>query len=118
MRPAAASRDPARRSLADLAWLAYLGAGALLCLLYVAVPPLRGSGPLMNVRGLSPVVAIVAGVRLHRPASPGPWHCFAAGLALFWLGDLYSYSYRLLLQRDVPSRRSGTARTCSCTPCW
>jgi len=79
------------------AWIAYLGVGALCALLYVAVPgPLRGSGPLFNLLGLSPILAIIVGVRLHRPASPAPWWIAAAGLVLFWLGDLYTYSYRVL----------------------
>src|SRR3954464_14909575 len=98
---AAAETRPRGRA-ARLAWAVYLGVGALMCLLYVAVPPFRGSGPLMNVLGLSPVVAILAGIRLHKPASPAPWHWFAIGFALFWAGDLYTYSYPLLLNGDVP----------------
>ena len=43
-------------------WQAYLAAGAFLCLVYAVVPPFAGSGPLMNLLGLSPVVAIVVGV--------------------------------------------------------
>ena len=84
------------------AWLAYLSLGALLTAAYVLLPPFRGSGPVMNILGLSPVLAIVAGVRLHRPRSVVPWALFAAGFMLFWLGDLYTYSYPLLLDRDVP----------------
>jgi diguanylate cyclase (GGDEF)-like protein/PAS domain S-box-containing protein len=94
--------DTPRRGICGTAWLAYLVVGAVLCLLYVAVPPFRGSGPVMNLLGLSPVVAIIVGIHLHRPASPGPWRWFAAGFALFWFGDLYTYSYPLLLNGDVP----------------
>jgi len=83
-------------------WRLYLAAGVLLCALYVWVPPFAGSGPVMNLLGLSPVLAIVAGVRLHKPASPGPWRFFAIGFALFWLGDLYTYSYPRLFGADVP----------------
>ena len=97
-----AARRTSRAGVAGSAWLVYLGVGALLCLLYVTVPPFRGSGPVMNLLGLSPVVAILAGVRMHRPASPGPWRWFAVGFALFWFGDLYTYSYPLLLDGDVP----------------
>jgi len=56
----------------------------------------------MNLLGLSPVVAIVVGLKRYRPASVGPWWCFAIGFALFWLGDLYTYSYPRLLGADVP----------------
>src|SRR4051794_18746426 len=83
-------------------WQSYLLVGALLCALYVWVPPLAGSGPVMNLLGLSPVVAIVVGLKRYRPASVGPWWCFAIGFALFWLGDLYTYSYPRLLGADVP----------------
>lgn len=71
-------------------WQAHLGLGALLCGLYVFVATFAGNPILMNVLGLSPVVAIVVGLRRYRPASPAPWWCFAVGLFLFWLGDVYT----------------------------
>jgi diguanylate cyclase (GGDEF)-like protein/PAS domain S-box-containing protein len=83
-------------------WQLYLAAGALLCALYAWVPPFAGSGPVMNLIGLSPVVAIIIGVRRHRPASPGPWYLFAVGFTLFWFGDLYTYSYPRLFGGEVP----------------
>src|ERR671915_1177883 len=90
-------------------WQAYLLVGTLLCALYVWVPPFAGSGPVMNLIGLSPVVAIVAGVRLYRPASPMPWYLFAVGFLLFWFGDLYTYSYPRLLDKEVPFPSLGDA---------
>ena len=71
------------------------------------MPPFKGSGPVINLLGLSGVVAVVVGVKRNKPASPLPWWLFAAGLALFWLGDLYTYSYPKLLQqgRAVPVDR-------------
>jgi diguanylate cyclase (GGDEF)-like protein/PAS domain S-box-containing protein len=83
-------------------WQLYLGAGALLSALYVWVPPFAASGPVFNVLGLSPVVAIVVGIRRYKPASRGPWMWFAIGMTLFWLGDLYTYSYPRLFGADVP----------------
>jgi diguanylate cyclase (GGDEF)-like protein/PAS domain S-box-containing protein len=83
-------------------WQLYLTAGALLCALYVWVPPFAASGPVFNVLGLSPVVAIVVGIRRYKPASRGPWVWFAVGMTLFWLGDLYTYSYPRLFGADVP----------------
>ena len=56
----------------------------------------------MNLLGLSPVVAILVGIRLYQPASRGPWCLFAVGFVLFWLGDLYTYSYPRLLDEEVP----------------
>jgi diguanylate cyclase (GGDEF)-like protein/PAS domain S-box-containing protein len=99
----------ARRFRLGPAWAVYLALGAVLCGLYLAVPPLKGSGPLMNLIGLSPVVAILVGVRRYRPAAKLAWLLLAAGSALFWLGDLYTYSYPLLLGADVPFPSPGDA---------
>ena len=84
------------------AWVAYLAVGTVLCGLYLGVAPLKGNGPLMNLIGLSPVIAILVGVRRHRPRSALPWQLLALGSALFWLGDLYTYSYPHLLGAEVP----------------
>ena len=98
-----------RALVPDAAWAVYLAAGTVLCGLYLAVPPFKGSGPLMNLIGLSPVLAILAAIRRHRPASRLPWYLLAAGSALFWLGDLYTYSYPHLLGGDVPFPSPGDA---------
>ena len=90
-------------------WQAYLAVGALLCGLYAFVPPFAGSGPVINVLGLSPVIAILVGLRLYRPASPGPWRFFAVGFALFFVGDIYTYTYPHLLGREVPFPSPGDA---------
>ena len=52
-------------------WQVYLAVGALLGALYVWVPPFAGSGPLFNLLGLSPVLAILIGVRRYGAARPG-----------------------------------------------
>jgi diguanylate cyclase (GGDEF)-like protein/PAS domain S-box-containing protein len=91
-----------RSAMARRAWMIFLACGVVLLGLYLFVKPLAGSAPVINVLGLAPVLAIVVGVRMHRPAASAAWICFALGFALFWLGDLYTYSYPLLLGRDVP----------------
>jgi diguanylate cyclase (GGDEF)-like protein/PAS domain S-box-containing protein len=83
-------------------WQSYLLVGALLTALYVWVPPFAASGPVMNVLGLSPVVAILVGLRRHRPANSLPWLFFAVGFALFWAGDLYTYTYPRVFGGEVP----------------
>jgi diguanylate cyclase (GGDEF)-like protein/PAS domain S-box-containing protein len=83
-------------------WQSYLLVGALLTALYVWVPPFAGSGPVMNLLGLSPVVAILVGLRRYRPASPLPWVFFVVGFALFWAGDLYTYTYPRVFGAEVP----------------
>jgi diguanylate cyclase (GGDEF)-like protein len=95
--------------IANRGWIVFLAAGALLTGLYLFVPPFAGSGPVMNLLGLAPVLAIAAGVRLYRPEARLAWSLVALGFLLFWLGDLYTYSYPLLLHRDVPFPSLGDA---------
>src|SRR3954454_15787194 len=83
-------------------WAVFLAAGAVMTGAYLWAPGLKGSAPLFNLLGLAPVPAIVAGVCLYKPASKAPWWWFAGGMALFWLGDLYTYSYPILIGREVP----------------
>jgi diguanylate cyclase (GGDEF)-like protein/PAS domain S-box-containing protein len=90
-------------------WQVYLVVGALICALYVFVPPFAGSGPVFNLLGLSPVIAILVGLRRYRAVSPGPWRWFALGFLLFWAGDLYTYSYPRLFQHEVPFPSIGDA---------
>ncbi len=82
-------------------WQLHLAAGLVASALYALVPPFAGSSLVMNLLGLSPAVAIVAGLRLHRPASARPWAWFAIGFAFFWLGDLYTYGYPQLTGEEV-----------------
>jgi diguanylate cyclase (GGDEF)-like protein/PAS domain S-box-containing protein len=91
------------------AWKLYLAAGALGTVVYLTVPPLAGSAPFLNSLGLSGVLAVVAGIRRHRPISRLPWWCFVVGLGLFWLGDVYTYSYPKLLHHEVPFPSVGDA---------
>ena len=68
------------------AWLGYLGAGLLLTVVYFAMPAFpvqRGSWLLAT---FSSVVAVAAGVRLHRPEAAGPWRLFQVALALVGAG--------------------------------
>jgi diguanylate cyclase (GGDEF)-like protein/PAS domain S-box-containing protein len=90
-------------------WWIFLLVGAVICGLYVFVPPLKGSGPVINGLGLYGVLGIVAGIRIHRPQARLAWWCFALGLCLFWLGDLYTYSYPKLFGADVPFPSLGDA---------
>src|SRR4051812_42960283 len=90
-------------------WQPYLAVGAAVSALYVWVPPFAGSGPVFNLLGLSPVVAIIVGVRRYRPSGAGPWRWFAIGFLLFWLGDLYTYSYPRLTGAEVPFPSLGDA---------
>ncbi|MFE9775743.1 EAL domain-containing protein [Streptomyces sp. NPDC005931] len=72
-------------------WLLATGAGVIAA--YVAV-----NAPLRHL--FSPVlaacatVAIVAGVRWHRPLPGRPWYLFAAGMALFAVADVIFGAYQ------------------------
>jgi len=90
------------RSWLGHVWVVYLVVGATLTVVYVAAPELKGSGPLFNLIGLSPVLAIVAGILMHRPRAWVAWSLLALGQLLFWAGDLYTYSYPKLFDKEVP----------------
>ena len=94
---------------ANQAWIAYLvlaGAGAAV---YLFGPVLQGSGPLFNVLSGSSVIAILVGIRIHRPAASWVWRWFAIAQGLFFLGDVYTYTYPVLIGHDVPFPSPGDA---------
>jgi diguanylate cyclase (GGDEF)-like protein/PAS domain S-box-containing protein len=73
-------------------WAWYLGAAGALMFVYLFAPPLRGAGPLINGLGLSGVVALVVGIRMHKPRARAAWWLFVIGQFLFVSGDVYTYS--------------------------
>src|SRR5690349_2219433 len=74
------------------AWIWFAAVTCTLAGLYMFVPPFKGVGPVMNCVGFSSVVAIVAGIRMHKPRARAAWLLFAAGQFLFFSGDVYTYS--------------------------
>jgi diguanylate cyclase (GGDEF)-like protein len=80
-------------------WLAYLACGLVVTGASLSLPDLANS-VVYDLVGLSAVVAILLGVRLHRPARRAIWYGLAAGLAVFVAGDVvYSvYVYALQLE--------------------
>jgi diguanylate cyclase (GGDEF)-like protein/PAS domain S-box-containing protein len=75
------------------AWYLYLTGGVALGLLYFFGPGWGRIGLVFNIAGVSSVVAVIVGVRLHRPRTPRAWYLFAAGLGLFLSGDVITYNY-------------------------
>ncbi|MEA2145965.1 MAG: hypothetical protein QOG59_1552, partial [Solirubrobacteraceae bacterium] len=104
-----AARDARSIAWRKHVWWAYLIVGAVVCALYLFVSPLKGSGPVINGLGLSGVVAVLAGIQMNRPSARVPWWCFVLGLFLFWLGDMYTYSYPKLFNVAVPFPSVGDA---------
>jgi diguanylate cyclase (GGDEF)-like protein/PAS domain S-box-containing protein len=66
---------------------AHIALAAVATVVYMTVPAART--PLWAVIGLAGAAAMLAGVRLHRPAHPWPWWVLAAGLVAFVAGDTY-----------------------------
>ncbi len=65
---------------------------------------------LLNSLGLSSWVAVIVGIRRNRPTYSLPWLLFALGFFLYWLGDVYTYSYpQLILHHEVPFPSIGDA---------
>jgi diguanylate cyclase (GGDEF)-like protein/PAS domain S-box-containing protein len=73
-------------------WAWYLGVTGALMFVYLFVPPLKGSGPLINAIGFSGAIALVVGIRLHKPKAQAAWWLFVIGQFLFVGGDVYTYS--------------------------
>jgi diguanylate cyclase (GGDEF)-like protein/PAS domain S-box-containing protein len=100
---------PRRVDWRGKAWAGYLAVGSLLTAAYLWVPPLKASGPLINVLGLSSSVAIAVGIYLHQPKARVAWLLFIVGQFLFFAGDLYTYSYPKLIGVEVEFPSVGDA---------
>jgi diguanylate cyclase (GGDEF)-like protein/PAS domain S-box-containing protein len=90
-------------------WILFLAGGGLLTAAYLWLPPLKASGPLINLLGLSSSVAIAVGIYLHRPKARAAWLLFIVGQFLFFAGDLYTYSYPKLFGVEVEFPSLGDA---------
>ncbi len=82
----------------------YLSVGAVVLAAYLAFPVGIPQDAVYTAVGLSSVVAIVAGVRLHRPARPAAWYVMAAGQLSWVVGDaLYAWYNDVLGVSPFPS---------------
>jgi|SRR5215217_1676138 len=105
---AAVSTGPAARAHGrPRAWWAYLAGGAVVALCYYLVPA-TGLVPhwaakigLYNGLGLSAVVAIVVGIRWHRPERPLTWYLFGLGLLSYVTADVIFYTYQDIFHQEV-----------------
>ncbi|MBV9665171.1 MAG: EAL domain-containing protein, partial [Actinobacteria bacterium] len=73
--------------MTDRLWRRYLGLGALAALGYFAFPTLPAKLIFWPLIGWSSAVAIVIGIRRHRPAGAAAWWLLAAGVTTFIVGD-------------------------------
>ncbi|HEY7666501.1 MAG TPA: ATP-binding protein [Actinomycetota bacterium] len=83
------------------AWWLYLLVGGVILTAFVFVHAIR-VGWLYNLIGVSAVVAIWAGVRMHRPHQRLAWYLVAAGLALWVSGDVITYNYERFFGTEPP----------------
>ena len=82
-------------------WLAFGVVGVAWAVAYVLLPrhtPL--SAVLDNAGGFACVVAILAGVRMHRPVRRAPWYLFAAAQACSGVGDVFWWVYADVLKTE------------------
>ncbi len=108
--PEAGSLDGRRARSRPAAWQCYLAACAGAMVLYELVAPAKGSPVLLNGVGMTTWIAMVVGIRRNKPSYALPWWLFAFGFLLYWLGDLYTYSYpQLILHHEVPFPSIGDA---------
>jgi len=102
-------RRPGLRSPLQL-WQTYLGFSALATFLYLVVDPFKGSALLINLIGMTSWIAVIVGIRRNKPSYALPWWLFAVGLCLYWMGDVYTYSYpKYILHHEVPFPSIGDA---------
>ncbi len=80
--PALQLEPEATRRLSLQLWQPYLVLAAFLAVLFLAVPPYKGSASVSELLGLAGIVALLVGVRRNRPRAIVAWRCFAVGLAL------------------------------------
>lgn len=89
-------------------WQAYLGAGGLALAIYFALPSGLIQDVLYVLIGVSSVVTILIGVRLHRPAHSLPWLLMAVGQLLWASADgLYSWYEDVRRVAPFPSPADG-----------
>ena len=82
------------------AWWMYLALMAPIMVLYLAGP--LNAGPVYNVIGFSGCIAIVVGVRRHKPVARLPWYLIALGTTFFVAGDVLAYNYRAFFGTALP----------------
>jgi diguanylate cyclase (GGDEF)-like protein/PAS domain S-box-containing protein len=104
--------------LKDRAWKAYLAFGLAGGLAYYLVPPAAKSGPFFNLLGASSVVAIIVGIRMHKPLRRLPWYLFATGQAFFIMGDVITYNYSRFFHQAIPFPSAGDVLYLCVYPCF
>jgi signal transduction histidine kinase len=89
-------------------WRVYFGLGACGIGVYFAVSSVAVQDVLYSAIGASTLVALVVGLRAHRPRARGAWHLLLAGQACFVAGDLvFDVLADVLHKQPFPSAADG-----------
>ncbi|HEV8425882.1 MAG TPA: sensor histidine kinase [Actinomycetes bacterium] len=80
----------------------FLAAEAIFILGYFLLPPSGLKTASYTALGLSSVVALVVGARIHRPRQPLAWYLLAGGLLALTVGDTINNSYEWVLHVEAP----------------
>jgi diguanylate cyclase (GGDEF)-like protein len=85
--------------------LTWLAAGVLIVAVYLTLPTDKWyGGAVYDALGLMSCIMITIGARRHRPANALLWYCFAAGEAIWVVGDvIYSVYEHVLHVEPFPS---------------
>jgi signal transduction histidine kinase len=87
-------------------WIAYAYAltGLVLTVAYftAAGGSVNGRAAIYQAMAIAAGIAVLAGVRLHRPSNRRPWFLFAGGLLMWGSGDAYWNSYQWFLGKAAP----------------
>jgi signal transduction histidine kinase len=84
------------------AWWIFLVVMAPLAALFLFGPAPFNAGAVINLIGLSGVIAIVVGVRIHRPSTTTAWYLIALGLTFSVGGDVLAYNYEQFFGHSAP----------------
>jgi diguanylate cyclase len=79
----------------------YLGLGLVATVAYYLVP-IGWQNTITDVVGLSAVIAIIVGTRMHKPTTPIAWYAMALGQFLFVVGDVVFTYYEEVLHLASP----------------
>jgi diguanylate cyclase (GGDEF)-like protein len=84
-------------------WTSWLAAGSLAVATYLTLP-LTAQTVVAALLGVGAVVAVLVGIRLHRPERPGAWYAVAGSMAFMVAGDMAFATYDLRgLEAPFPS---------------
>jgi diguanylate cyclase (GGDEF)-like protein len=84
-------------------WLLYLLVGILATGLYFLLPSTTLQNFFVAFIDASVVLAIVAGIFLHRPSYPLPWYLLALGMLFVFVGDILWALYLMSTGKPYPS---------------